>query len=200
MSNQEEDTNDLSVAGPGSPISIKKFIAQGDYSKDLCVLIDNAHIGFANDDPDTTYMTTDDIQLQAKWFREDCFDGKRVPAYLYRYLHMMYYDYNLKYNNDQELAKAFSGGEITEESAEYKHIVNLIKYSDSNVEAAQLIGFITLFAGSIKLARKEKKPVRIFLKNPDNNLHPQMASKWMGLFHNIKKEYGLDTKGENNNE
>lgn len=196
----ETNQNDLSIAGPGSPISIKKFIASKNFSKDICVLIDNAHIGFANDDPDTMMMTTDDIQAQAKWYREESFNGKQVPAYLYRYLHYMYIDGSMKYKTNNSLADAFKAGEITAESPDYKQIVNLIKYSDNNIEAAQLIGFIMLFAGSINQAKKEGKYIRLFLKNPDNNLHPQMAARWMSLFNKINQEYGVPTINTNDYE
>ena len=186
-------TKDMSVDGPGSPISIKKFLASDKYSpsEHPCVLIDNSSSGFAHDDPNTMYMTTEDIQHQANWYRKNSFNGKQVPAYLYRYLHYMYLDGSMKYKTNQDLANAFNKKEITAESPEYKQIVNLIKYCDSNTEAAQLIGFITLFAGTISHAKKENKPIRLFLKNPDNNLHPLRAQRWMSMFYKLKKEYGV---------
>ena len=186
-------SKDMSVDGPGSPISIKKFLASDRYSpsEHPCVLIDNSSSGFVHDDPNTMYMTTEDIQHQANWYRKNSFNGKQVPAYLYRYLHYMYLDGDMKYKTNQDLADAFNKKEITEESPEYKQIVNLIKYCDSNTEAAQLIGFITLFAGTLNQAKKENKPIRLFLKNPDNNLHPQRSARWMSMFYKLKKEYGV---------
>jgi hypothetical protein len=186
-------SHDMSIDGPGSPISIKKFLASDRYnpSDHPCVLIDNSSIGFAHDDPNTIYMTTEDIQHQANWYRQNVFDGKLVPAYLYRYLHFMYIDGDMKYKTNGDLVAAFNNKEITADSPDFKQIINLIKYCDSNTEAAQLIGFITLFAGTIQDAKKHNKPIRLFLKSPDNNLHPQRAVRWMSMFYKLKKEYGV---------
>ena len=182
--------NDLSVAGPGSPVSLEKFRKTLDpgQPKDFMVLIDSEGIGFEHDDKSLSYITTEECSTQALYYSKEVFDGRRIPMYLYRYLAYMFLDQELV-KTDLEMAEKFKDGTITEDSPDYIYIRNLITYCEKNVESKQLIGLIQLFAGSLNMAFKEKKPVKIFLEHPDSFMHPRRTARLMSMFHKIQNQY-----------
>jgi hypothetical protein len=192
-------SEDLSIAGPGSPVSLKKFILQDQGNEQgLRVLIDNDHIGIAQDDPSTVYLTVQARKEQWSYFMTQ-FDGERIPAYLYRYLHAMFGTANsasMKYSSDLELKRVFETGELTRESEEYIQILNLIKFSEYNPQTQQLIGMIQLVAGTLNLAKKSRKPIRLFIEHPETHLHPKTTARFMWMFDQLRKEY--EFRSQNN--
>ena len=189
---------DLSVDGPGSPASIKKIReyvlsrtnAEG---KKIFALIDNAQIGFAKDDPNVTYITFDKCREQTTWFRKEFFKpgDHVVPAWLYRYLHFMFVGGDWKYKSKDEVVKeAQTDLKKFMESDDYKKVVNIIKYSDTNKAAEHMIGFIMLVAGSMQVAAKNKAYISFMLENPEAYLHPQQDAKFMSLLYAIDDDYG----------
>lgn len=193
---------DLSIAGPGSPVSLKKFFLHHSSGlKDITVLVDGTGCGIAKD-ADCIYITPEECSTQALYYSKKLFDGKRVPAYLYRYIQYMMFDEKgygaMKYPTDQDLVKALEEGSLNAESEEYKQIVNFIQYCEYNTEAQQVIGLIQLIGGTLNSLRKRainmrdpnQASVRIYIDRPETALHPKRQSRFMSLFHKLKDEYG----------
>lgn len=184
-----KETEDLSIAGPGSPISLKKFLITAPIPKPLSVLVDGTGSGIAHDDENTIYITPQECSQQAIYYVENKFNGKSVPAYLYRYLAYMFLDQEL-ISSDIECGLQFKEGKITEESPDYIQIRNLITYVKSNPEAQQVIGLIQLISGILNISRKENKGVRLYIQNPETSLHPKRCSRFISMLVKIRKEYG----------
>jgi len=190
-------SNDLSVNGPGSPVSFKKFLLQTqDKLRELTVLIDGTGSGIAHDDEGTFYIRPEDCSEQAIYYSKNGFDGIRISAYLYRYLGYMMIDGMKEYKSDQELAEDFENGTITKESDDYKYLCNLITYCSQNPETQQVIGLIQLIGGSLNIARKAKSGLRLYIDRPETALHPKRQSKFMSLFMKLKAEYGWEEQSE----
>ena len=192
------ETRDLTVNGPGSPYSLDKVmkeISKNETLNELSVLIENEGRGIMQDSPEMLEITIQGRIEQAAYFREQ-YTGK-IPSHLYRYLHYAFDSaYEMKYPNDESLKKAFESGELSSSSEEYITIDNMIRYSEFNLEAAHLIGFILGFAGIMNLMRKMNKTGRIYIELPETCLHPKRQARFITMFHNIRNEYG--PKNEDN--
>jgi hypothetical protein len=185
--------NDLSVAGPGTPISLKKFRElkrkEGEQEKPLTIMVDGTGNGIWKDDPELFYITPQECSDQAISFLKNHFDGKRVPAYLYRYLSYMFLDEEF-IKNDKLLLDKFLDGTITQQSDSYIYIKNLITYCEANPEARQVIGLIQLISGCLRLAKINNTQLSIYLEHPECSLHPKRCSRAMSLIHHLFEEYG----------
>lgn len=188
--------DDLSVDGPGSPVSLSKFLAQEQSPRPLVVLVDGTGLGIAKDSEECLYITPEECAMQTAHFVKERFNGRQIPAYLYRYLTYMFIDDSKWYASDKELMEDFNKGIITEESENYKYVLGLIKWSGANKEASQVIGLIQLIGGSLSMARKEKSGIKLYLEHPETSLHPKRCSRFMSMLDKIRKEYGLDTEGD----
>jgi len=194
---KKEKSSDLSINGPGSPVSIKKFNDSRPKEEDrsrMPVLIDDG-IGIAHDDPDYTYITPEECSAQAVYFLKNGFNPDGLPAYLYRYLAYVFQK-DKQFDTNQEYADAMNNGTLDKNSDEYKEIINKVKYLESNQEAKHIIGFIQLFAGCLNQAKKMNKPAKLFIQEPETNLHPKRAAMLMSLIEMIKKEYEFDNQKE----
>lgn len=193
-------SKDLSIAGPGSPVSLQKVLESDVYdpSKEIICLVDNSGAGIVKDADNTVYITVNNCEEQALYF-QSIFNGKQIPAYLYRYLAYMFFD--KEYNSDKEMLEELEiqatkehlelkneSGKI-EELDEYKQILNKIKYCNVSAENCQIIGLIQLIAGSLSAAKKEKKGIRIYLEHPETHLHPSRQLKLIKLINKLKKDY-----------
>lgn len=187
--------SDLSVAGPGSPVSLQKFLDTHEVAKPFSVLIDGTGGGIAKDAAEVIYITPKDCSEQAIYFSKNVFDG-RIPDYLYRYLAFMMLD--REYQTQYELVADMNAGKVTTESEDYKHIQNLIKYCDSNPEAQQVIGLIQLIAGIFNMAKKAKAGIRVYLEHPETALHPKRQARFVSMFMHLKEEYGSTELEEEN--
>lgn len=186
---------DLSIDGPGSPISLKKVLKEVEL-KPFTFFVDGSGQGIAPDDESCIYITPAECTIQALHYSKNVFDGRRVPEYLYRYLSYMF-DVEPIMNSKAETIIAFNTGVINEETPGYKHIVNLIKYCDSNDEARQIIGLIQLIAGTLNMARKNKSGVRLYIDKPETSLHPKRQSRCVNLLMKLREEFGdEEIKGE----
>lgn len=189
MTSTNPNPGDLQVDGPYSPMSLEKVRKQIIDNKEFSLLLDQSGMGFALDDPSLLYMTAEERLRQAHWWLDNKFDGRRIPAWLYRYLHYMYNDGDFKYKDHLDVAACMQEGKITEDCEEYKQILGLIKYCKTNTEAAHLIGFIILFVGTLHQAVKEGVHIGLFIETPETALHPQRQAKWMCLFYDIKQKW-----------
>jgi predicted ATP-dependent endonuclease of OLD family len=62
----------------------------------------------------------------------------------------------------------------------------------------QLIGMIQLVGGSLNIARKEQKGVRLYIEEPESRMHPKRQAKMVSLLEMLKKDYGFtETTTEN---
>lgn len=184
------DKEDLSVGGPYTPVSLDKLIKNGHLKTKLTVLVDGTGLGIAKDSPECVYITPEETSQQALYFLKEKFDGRRIPAYLYRYLSYMFVDNSLEYESDQVLADLFEGGDITEESNDYKYILSLIKYCESNKEAQHVIGMIQIIAGSLRIATQHKSGIKFYFEHPETGLHPKRQSRLITMIIRLHKEYG----------
>jgi len=188
--------DDLSVAGPGSPVSLKKFLLRHQTAKPMTVLLDQTGTGIAHDDEGTIYITPEECSTQALYYSEHMFNGVNVPAYLYRYITYMMMEGEKEYMNDQELAEDFKNGTITAESDSYKQVVNLIKYCKDNPEMQQVMGLIQLIGGSLNIARKADAGIRLYLDRPETSMHPKRQARFMSCLMKLQKEYGFEEEDQ----
>jgi len=182
---------DLSIAGSGSPISLKKFLLKHPDAKPLTVLVDGTGLGIAKDDSGTIYITREDCAQQALYYCKEVFDGVRVPAYLFRYLNYMMFD-DERWNDDKQVAQAFIDGTVNDQSEEYLRVKNFLTYAEHNPEGLQVIGLIQLIGGSLNMARKRNSGIRIYLEHPETALHPKRQSRFISLFYKLQKDYGYE--------
>lgn len=195
MSKKTKEGPDINVSGPHSSISLKKFLDnEGDKTKEFTLLVDGTGQGIAKDAPEMVYITPEECSKQAIWYSQNKFNGKGIPAYLYRYLAYMFIDKHELYPNDQALAKDFESGKIKEDSSDYQMILGLIKYCDTNKEAAQVIGMIQLISGSLRLSVGHMAGIRFFIEHPETSLHPSRQAKIMNMITALKAEYGPNNK------
>ncbi len=182
---------DISLAGPGSPVSLKKFLATHPVIKPFTLLVDGSGLGIAKDDEGTVYITPQDCKDQALYYCKNVFDGVHVPAYLFRYLNYMMFD-DEQWTSDNQVAEAFVSKQLTDKSEEYTRVCTLLKFAEYNPEALQVIGLIQLIGGILNTARKQKSGVRLYLEHPETSLHPKRQSRFVSLFHKLFKEYGYE--------
>ncbi len=198
-----KEEENIQSDGPYSPISLhktlKKLESEGRLNK-ITLFVDGTGFGIKKDADSCIYVTPEECSIQSKYYSNTLFDGKRVPAYLYRHLHYMFVleSSGIKrvYETDQDVVNAFNSGKITEESNEYKQIVGLIKSCEHNSEAQQVIGLIQLITGGLSMCKrldrenKEKShSIRFYIDKPETSLHPSRQSRFMRLLMSILKEY-----------
>ena len=63
-------SNDLTVGGPGTPISMKKLSEGGIPSQRFIVLVDGTHSGYIHDDPSIVKIDFETCSMHAKYYRE----------------------------------------------------------------------------------------------------------------------------------
>jgi hypothetical protein len=154
------------------------------------VLVDNTGSGIAKDEEGMVYITPEECKTQTLHYVKNVFDGRRVPAYLFRYINYIMFDEKMKWATDQDVAQAFISKQLTEESEEYVRVRNFLTYAEHNTEALQLIGFIQLVAGTLNIARKQGTGVRLFIEHPETGLHPKRERFIMSLLKKLSEEYG----------
>lgn len=153
----------------GAPISLKKVsdhltaTADTKNKSNTYVLVNNMGIGYVNDDPHMANITIREREIQADYFLSL---NLPMPTYLRPYLEYMYED-------------------------DGQDIDALYKYASSNDELKQIIGLIQLFGGSLNMARKAKKGVKLYVEEPETRMHPKRERRVMGLLEKIKKDYGF---------
>lgn len=197
----ESDPNDLSVDGPGSPASLKKFLAWEEKnnpgtSGQLKVIIDHG-AGIVKDDPDTVVITPEDCKKQAEYFLDNIFSKTPgLPYYAIRHIGAMYaldgYDYfskTRKYLDNESVKMAIMTNSIKKEDEDVKFFLNKFKYGKSDSEFMQILGLIQLLSGAFKKGCR-----RIFVDYPETYLHPKRERILVCMFEAIKKEYGLPNR------
>lgn len=152
----------------GAPISLKKVSSHLDKtgkSKDnIYVLIDGSASGFTNDDPHLANVTIEERDKQADYFLSL---ELPLPPYLKKYLEM-----------------AYEGDGVDLEG--------MYKYAKTNAELKQLIGLIQLVGGSLNIARKQQKSIKLWIEEPETRMHPKRERRIMSLIYALKKDYGFD--------
>lgn len=167
---KSKDSDDLRVEPvDGAPISLKKVSDYVGPNKELTVLVDNSSSGFVNDDPTLANVGIQDREDQAMYFLGL---NLPMPPYLRKYLEYMYED-------------------------DKPDLDAMYKYAKTNKELKQIIGFIQLVGGSLNMARKQSKNVRIYIEEPETRLHPKRERRVMMLLDMLKKDYGFN--GSNGN-
>jgi hypothetical protein len=191
---------DLRIGGDGSPISLKKVLDTPEMAtRELTVLIDGTGCGIAKDAEDVLYVTPEACKMQAMYYCKEMFDGKQIPAYIFR--HIMFLWYDRMFSDDkimiEELEKEaalktdeIEAGDGISGLPEYKSILGMLQFIDYNEELQQCLGLIQLLCGSLSVARKENKGIRIYLDKPETNLHPKRQAAIMTVINKIREEYG----------
>jgi len=185
---------DLSISGPGSPVSLKKFLHKNPDVKPITLIVDGSGCGITHDEENMLYVTPEECSKQSIYYSKSLFNGEQISAYLYRYISFLMLEKgnDMKYKTDQELAQAFYDEKITRTSEDYIYIRNFITYCENNSEAQQVIGLIQIIAGSLNIARKEKKGIRLYLDRPETALHPSRQSRFMSALMMLRTEYGFE--------
>lgn len=166
--------DDLSVSGPYSPASLKKFnMLEVNENEGVFKLLIPDESGIAMDDPDFAYITIQERAEQAKYFRETFFPDK-LPDYLLQYLNFFYNGTNTMPTEEQ-----------------LPQILGLIQYCDTNKEAQQLVGLITLFHDSLLLAKHYKSSVKLFIEEPETLLHPKRVRFVMYVLTVIAEKFDI---------
>lgn len=183
-------SQDLSVDGPYSPVSLRKVIDTIPESNEFTVIIPD-NVGIDIDNAETINITIEERVIQSHYFIDEVFpELPRIPAYLYRYIHyMMEDDYKMKYPTDKDYIEALDNGTLKISDDEYQKIYGFIKWGKSNTEATHLIGLVQLVAGTLKMASKAKKFCKFFIELPETGFHPKRQSRIMSLLHKLKDEY-----------
>jgi len=193
MSFENED-QDLSVNGPGSPVSLTKLMKTIPPDREgPTVLIDNG-IGIVKDEPSVTVITPDDCKMQALHFLNTVFKPlQKLPYYAIRHLTALYelpggeYDYShtgkAKYPDNESVKMAVMSGAIKDTDADYKFLFNKFTYGEHDPEFLQLLGLIQLVSGSVKRGGK------IFIDYPETFLHPKRERIVMTMMEEIKRDY-----------
>lgn len=153
------DKPDLSSDGPGSPVSMRKFIEAGHAAGRLTIVLDRDSIGILPDDPNTVNVLVTDREAQATYFLDM---NLPMPPYLRKYLAMLYDDERLD---------------------------DMYKHARTNKALKQMIGLIQILAGSLKIAKKVGKGVRFYIEEPETHLHPQQQRLVMDMVKAIGDEY-----------
>lgn len=188
--------SDLSISGPGSPVSLKKFVDQAKDLRKFTLLIDGTGSGIAKDHPEFLYVTPEECSKQSIYYSKERFDG-RIPVYLYRYLHYLFIQNGTSwtYKTDDDVLQAFLRKEITNTSPDYVYLKNLIENCEHNPEAQQCIGFVQIVGGALNIARKNKSGLRLFIDRPETALHPARQSAIMPVILQLEEDYGgMDLK------
>ena len=189
-------STDLSINGPGSPVSLQKFLDNHEGElREITLLIDGSGNGIAHDSASCLYITPAECSTQALYYTKTLFDGIHVPAYLYRYLHYMFLseDRTFLYPTDESLIKA----NVDPQSTDYQHIVNLLKNAEHNPEAQQVIGLIQLSGGSLNMAAKQNNSIRLYIQHPETHLHPKRQSMFVTMLMHLKDDYSKVTVNVN---
>lgn len=173
MIRENEEENDMRVEPvDGAPISLEKVSKHisktGTAKSNMYVLIDNTNTGFVNDDPTLANVTIQEREDQAMYFIGL---NLPLPPYLKKYIEHMYKD-------DKPDVEA------------------MYKYAKTNPELKQIIGLIQLVGGSLNMAKKMKKSVRLYIEEPETRLHPKRERMVISLLEMLKKDYGY---GEEDN-
>lgn len=188
--------NDISIAGPGSPPSLKKFIANTPDLRELTLIVNGTGMGLIKDEEGMVYITPEECKTQTLHYVKTIFDGRRIPAYLFRYLHYLMIDSDgyggMKYPTDQSVIDALTNGSLSEQHEDYVFIKNFITYAEHNTEALQIIGFIQLVGGTLNLARKKGGHVRLYIEQPETGLHPKRQSRLMSALMSLRQDYGYN--------
>lgn len=163
-----EKNEDLRVEPvDGAPISLKKVSEHlsktGKSKTNTYVLIDGSSSGFVNDDPFMANITIEERDKQAEYFLDL---NLPLPPYLKKYLEYMYED-------------------------DKPNIESMYKYAKTNAELKQLIGLIQLFGGSLNMAKKAKKSVKLYVEEPETRMHPKRERRIMMLLEMLKTDYGF---------
>lgn len=195
MSKKKNNKNiDLTIAGPGSPISLQKILDTQNISKPFSLFIDGTGQGIAHDAKEFLYITPEECSKQSIWYSKNMFDGKHISQHLWRWISFMMLD--KEYQKPEDFIKEVTSGKITETNEDYVFIKNFIAYCEHNPEAQQVIGLIQLLAGTLTDAKKNNKSIKIYIDRPETSMHPKRQQRFMSMFYKMEKEYGFDILDE----
>lgn len=181
--------DDLSIAGPGSPVSLAKFIRTTPKRQPFTVIVDGDRQGIINDAENVITMSAEDCYEQARWYAEK-FNGRQIPIDLMRDLLYFYHRDAIPDLSREGVLAAVKSGDLTETSPVYLECCNRIRYAASNRSVAQIIGLTMLTRGVLHDGSKTGRGVSIYYEHPESHLHPKDQSALMMWFNQTYAEYG----------
>lgn len=127
----------------------------------LSIVIDGAEIGDTDDN--IGIVTPERRKVRADLFRRDYFDGITVRPDVYRYLHFFYLEEDIEplYQDAQIVYTLLQSGLIVDST-----IPEYVKYSVTNEETAQLLGFILIFTEMLEYAREKRVTIKLVFEEP----------------------------------
>jgi len=179
---------DISVNGPGSPVSLKKVLKSPSIQlRELNVFVTNdTHI--VKDAEDVSYITADMCKEQALYFLDTFFKGKLIPHYAFHHILYLFSERNRdvykEYPDSISVKLSVISKKLTDDSEDYKFVLNKFTYGREDPEFLQCLGMIQLIGSYLKLGAQ-----RIYIEHPETHLHPKRQSKFMTMMQNIRKEY-----------
>jgi len=196
---------DLSIAGPGSPISMQKFTDYLDAETpierqpELIVMLNQSGQGLLQDNDSIVQVMIADRVMQAHYWRDEFWNGKQISAYLYRYVYYMLEEdeYDIakhKYPNNQAIVDALTSGALTETSDEFVRMKGYFEWLKSNNEVTHIVGLVQLVGGSLRAAAKKQSYLRIFIEEPETGMHPKRERKLVTLIKMLGDDYGFSQK------
>lgn len=131
----------------------------------LNIIIDGA--GTGDTDENIGVITPERRKQLADVYRRDYFDGVHIRLDLYRYLHYFYIDEDMPaYYNVNHVQELYDMGVIGPDNPEYMQILTQVRYSVTNQEMAQLLGFILISTDMMSLAKEKGITVKLVFENP----------------------------------
>ena len=199
-----DEQQDLTVAGDGSPISLKKVIELDmfDSNNAVSVLLDQSNSGFFTRDAPVQAIKFEDAKMNAEYFLKEHFHkrGKLLPPYLYRHLIFMYYPEHedIVYPFDKyRLSNLIDFLKTPEGKALDAEIKKKIEFMEYNNEWLHLVGMIICLHGCLYVAKQEGVSARLYLEHPEAYMHPKQERKFMSMLNDMYLEHtghGIDGK------
>jgi hypothetical protein len=184
--------DDISVEGPGSPISLRKWYENEnkDVLKDTVVLIDSDGVGFEPDGLPCMEVTPQGCKECTEHYIDNHFNSKQIPLYILKpFYYMMIGNFDV-YKKDVDvpaLEKYF--GEDEKGKKEYQELLNKIKYAPRSAESSQVLGLIIMLCSGFQMANKSGVPARFYIEHPESHLHPKRESRLMYMINKIREDY-----------
>ena len=184
--------DDLSVEGPGSPISLRKWYENEnkDVLKDTMVLIDHDGLGFEPDGLPCMEVTPQGCKECTEYYVDNHFNGKQLPLYILKHFYYMTIGGSDIYEKAKDLPaleKYFAEDEKGKQ--EYQELLNKIKYAKRSAEASQVLGLIIMLCSGFQMANRIGAPARFYIEHPESHLHPKREQRLMYMINKIREDY-----------